>query len=363
MPAARSSTGATAAAAAFVFLALLASPLPASAHDWIGAKGTPDCECLPHVGKLDCASIAPIEKAWKTLVSLKCNATVATSGAKAAAKAKVEMLVDATAANATAAAPAPAHAAHAGHEESEDAALPARVYRCQVDQRCYEAYQLVIAHHYGCAPDFLPLAIAEGIHGFQTPASPVEEDGSAAPDTICQGCFQPRYMKTKGARPPMCPPLSCHHNEEALLGNLTVAADAGCAKDCSSETCKTAYQFLRVHHEGCVLNDNPMPSRLAADRLRDACRAHECTFSNGTYAAGNYTVDCKANEKNKGPFRAPLAELMGEEEEEVALDHSAHDHGAASTAPSNVPPAASSAVAVQVSMSVVMMAAAVVVMA
>jgi hypothetical protein len=353
MPAARSSKATPAAAAAVVFLALFVST--AHAHDWIGATGTPDCECLPHV-KLDCTNLAPVEKAWKTLVSLECNATVATSAAsKTATKAKVEMLANAN----TTAAPAPAHAAHAGHEESE-MALPARVYRCQVDQRCYEAYQSVIAHHYGCAPDFLPLAIAEGIHGFQTPASPVEEDGSAAPDTICQGCFQPRYMKTKGARPPLCPKLSCHHNEEALLGNITVAADADCAKDCSSETCKNAYQFLRVHHEGCVLNDNPMPSRLAADRLRDACRAHECTFSNGTYAAGNYTVDCKNNEKNKGPFRAPLAELMGEEEGEVELDHKAHNHGAASSAPSNVPPAASSAAsaALKAGMGVVMGAAA-----
>lgn len=340
-------------------LLLLLATTPATAHDWIGANGTPDCECLPHF-KLDCSSTAHVEKAWKTLVSRKCNATVATAGKGAPqAEAKIELLA---AAGNTSAGSAPAKhggahgskapAAAKGQEAQEDpAATPARVYRCQVDQDCYEAYHVVAGHHYGCPPSFLPLAVAEGMHWFQTPSSPVEEDGSAAPDTVCQGCFQPRYLAPAARRPPPCPKLSCHHNEEALLGNLTLAAERGCKSDCSSDGCRDAYQFLRVHHDGCVLNDNPFPARLAADRLREACAAHECAFSNGTYAAGNYTVDC-ARDKNAGPFRAPLAALLlggGEEgAQHIEVDHSAHDHGAASSAPSNLPPASSAAVGCRV---------------
>lgn len=347
------------AAAALVALVTLAALFAAAhAHDWIGANGTPDCACLPHF-KLDCASTAHVEKAWRALVSRECNATVATAPGVDGddARPKVSLLADAAAAGAGAHAGHAKAAAKVAEEEEEEEPAPSRVYRCQVDQGCYEAYHVVVGHHYGCPPSFLPRAIAAGIHAYQTPASPVEADGATAtPDTICAGCFQPRYVpgvavagvKDSAAaapRLPTCPKLSCHANEAALLAAADAAAKAGCARDCSPAECKEAYQLLRVHHDGCVLNDNPMRSRVAADALRDACGAkHECAFSNGTYAAGQYKVDC-AREKNQGPFRAPLEDVLEAAEAggKVPVDHSAHDHGAASSAPANVPPAAAAA--------------------
>lgn len=332
VPRARGGAAATCLLLVLLLLALASSP--AHAHDWIGANGTPDCECLPHF-KLDCKNLAPVQKAWRTLVSRNCNATVDSEAAATPRGQKVSMLQDA-AASATATAPAkPGHAGHEGHEEEEE--LP--TYKCAVDQQCYEAYHVVIGHHYGCAPDFLPREIGEGIHLFQTPG-----DGRV-PDVICQGCFMPRYVDRKSKpAPPPCPKLSCHHNEEVLLGNLTLAADKRCADDCSSPACRDAYRFLRVHHDGCVLNDNPLPSRMSADRLRAACAKHECVFSNGTFVreadGGVYAVDCDS-EKNAGPFRAPGLLVK----EKVEVDHSAHNHGAASTAPANSPPAAVSGAA------------------
>lgn len=321
-------------AAAFVALTS-----PALAHDWQGAA-TPDCECLPHF-KLDCSpeGLAPVKKAWATLVSRRCNETLASAGGEdgqAAGAHKVSLLKDAASA-------AGAHAGGHAKEEDEEA-TPAPMFRCQVDQACYEAYHIVIGHHYGCP--LLPADIAAGVHYYQTP-SPSNEPG--APDTICAGCFQPRYVK-RGA--PLCPKLNCHDNEAYLLGNLTLATELGCAKDCSSDACKRAYQFLSVHHDGCVLNDNPLPARVGTDPLRRACARHECAFSNGTYAAGTWKVDCKAP-KNAVPFKALKEDPAGEEEEvqeeeahdHLAVDHSAHNHGAASSAPSNLPAAAKSGAA------------------
>jgi hypothetical protein len=313
-------TTSTATTSLLLLLLLLLSLAPSRAHDWIGANGTPDCECLPHF-KLDCANLAPVQKAWRTLVSRKCNATVDDheeeghyegdghdhsdhTAAASPRQQKVSKLKDAAA---------------DAHEEDNEAPT----YKCAVDQACYEAFHQIIGHHYGCPPEFLPREIGEQIHLFQTPG-----DGRV-PDVICQGCFQPRYVSK--SEKPMCPKLSCHHNEEALMGNATLAEEQKCAQDCSSDACKSAYQFLRVHHDGCVLNDNPLSSRMAADRLRAACSKHECTFSNSTYAAGTYEVDC-AREKNAGPFKV----VAPAEGPKVAVDHSAHNHGAESTAPSNV---------------------------
>jgi hypothetical protein len=323
--------------AAAIVLAAALFPRPALAHDWQGAA-TPDCECLPHF-KLDCKDLAPVQKAWGTLVARRCNETLASSAEQTQG---VSFLADAAAAAAKA--PAPAHSGHQAAEDGDGDAPAGPAFRCQVDQACYEAYHVVIGHHYGCPPAFLPANIGAGIHYYQTPAPSTVPN---APETICAGCFQPRYV-IKGA--PLCPKLNCHDNEGALLGNLTLASELGCEKECGSDACKRAYQFLSVHHDGCVLNDNPLASRAGADALRSACAPrHECAFSNGTYAAGTWKVDCGA-EKNAGPFKALKAPGPVEEEEKVleegakeaadhaAHGHSAHDHGAA-------PPSAPSAVA------------------